>query len=193
MLNDRTTEDEVMISPLQPTRLQFIDLVAQTVLGKIGDTITPHVRDEEEFVRTIDDYFCTTLPSLAERACVDRAIIEAMIIDEPVSREDAQRVLEAFSQCTGKQVTLEMVDVTLQSWEVSMAVQKKWTFMQLRDKHHFGIVPLAQQAAVHSAIVYRMLLGEAVPRASAIAVLNALSEGVGEVYTLETVEIKLAE
>ena len=68
----------------------------------------------------------------------------------------------------------------------------KPTFIQLRDQCHFDILGLAQQAAVHPEIVYRMLLHEPVPRDSAVKVLNAYSEHAGAIYTLDAVDVPLA-
>src|SRR5690349_15644341 len=68
---------------------------------------------------------------------------------------------------------------------------RKLTFMDVRDKHHFEIVPLAYQALVSPQTVYAMLLCQPVSRECAIAVLNTLSEQTGERYTLDSVDVPL--
>lgn len=67
----------------------------------------------------------------------------------------------------------------------------KPNFITLRDRHHFDITELAQAALVHTETVYRMLLGEPVPRDFAIAVLVAFSEFAEVKYTLEDVDIRI--
>jgi hypothetical protein len=68
----------------------------------------------------------------------------------------------------------------------------KKRFVELRNEHHFEIFGLAEQAQVHPEVVYRMLLGERVPRDYAVMVLMALSRLTGYSYTLDNVDIQLS-
>ncbi len=81
---------------------------------------------------------------------------------------------------------------TVQHHNASTTNPARPTLLQLRNQHHFDIIALAQQAQVHPEGVWRMLLGEPVPRGFAEKVLNAFSEHVGSIYTLETVNVPLA-
>jgi hypothetical protein len=68
----------------------------------------------------------------------------------------------------------------------------KIKFIELRHEHRFEIFGLAEQARVHPEVVYRMLLGERVPRDYAVMVLVTLSRLTGRSYTLDNVDIHLS-
>jgi hypothetical protein len=66
----------------------------------------------------------------------------------------------------------------------------KQKFIIIRQKHHFNILELAEQAQVAPDIVYHMLLEDPVPRDSAIRVLDRLSEQTGVRYTIDNVYVQ---
>lgn len=73
------------------------------------------------------------------------------------------------------------------------ATPMKPTLIYLRNRYHFDITALAQQALVHPEIVYRMLLHQAVSSRMAAQVLTALSLRTGQSYSLNNVKVKLSE
>ena len=68
----------------------------------------------------------------------------------------------------------------------------KPTLATLRDQHYFDIPALAEKAGVSSSIVDQMLRHQPVQRYQAELVLTALTDELGQEYTLETVDIVLA-
>lgn len=69
----------------------------------------------------------------------------------------------------------------------------KMTLAQLREQHHFGIPELAIRAVVDTTDVLRALRGDPISRATATAILKALSRELRREYTFDDVEITLRE
>ena len=54
-----------------------------------------------------------TLQALSDKSGVPESVVEAMFLDTPVKRADAEKVLAAFSQITGYTRNLENTRVAL--------------------------------------------------------------------------------
>ena len=72
-------------------------------------------------------------------------------------------------------------------------MSSKMTLAQLREQHHFDIVELATRAVVDTTDVLRALRGDAISRATATAILTALSRELRREYTFDNVEITLKD
>jgi hypothetical protein len=71
-------------------------------------------------------------------------------------------------------------------------VSAKPTLALLRNQHYFDISALAEKAGVNSSIINRMLRRQPVQRYQAELVLTALTDELGQNYTLDTVDVVLA-
>ncbi len=118
------------------------------------------------------------LQELADIAKVHKSVVDAMFVSVAVKRTDAEKVLVAFSEHTGK------------TWNFdTLKVATLPTFAELYATHHFDLAPLSTSAGVSFAVLDRMILGYAVSSHDARLVLQMVSRLSGEVYTLENVDI----
>lgn len=69
----------------------------------------------------------------------------------------------------------------------------KMTLAQLREQHHFDIPEIARIAVVGTTDVLHALRGDPISRATATAILKALSRVLKREYTFDDVEITLKE
>jgi len=67
----------------------------------------------------------------------------------------------------------------------------KPTLTDIRNRQYFDVSALAASAGVNEAIINRMLNGQPVQRYQAELVLSALTDELGQDYTLDTVDIVL--
>lgn len=139
-------------------------------------------------LRTLHAFHTDTL---AYRASVPEQIVIDMLKDQPVCRRQAEKVLLALSNQTGRHYTFSNVNVTL---------TPKISFIELRNRHHFDICELAwhadsdpkpgkQSIKALELIIYKMLVGEPVHREDALRILATLSRLIKATYTLEDISI----
>ena len=124
-----------------------------------------------------------TLINRASKAGIASESVEAMIVGNPVTANDAKAVLTILSQWTGKAWNLDTVLVTTLPLK----------FLDLHASHHFDTTVLSERSGVPQARIFQMLRDEPVPKDDALLVLQALSEQLGDPYTLDRVAVKLSE
>ena len=122
------------------------------------------------------------LQKIATTSGVSISTIEAMCNGSPVARSDAEKVLAAFSQFTHSTWTFNNVKVLVLP-----------TFASLYEVYEFDIVHLSEYSGVPLAAIDQMLCDEPVSEDDALPVLQALSDLLGQSYTLENVTVKLSD
>lgn len=142
----------------------------QTTKPSFKDICTEHKFDIQKWQK------------LATTSGVPFETVEAMCNGTAVPRADAERVLTAFSEFTHSTWTLN-----------NLTVLVHLTFADLYELHQFDTVSLSELAHVPLAIVDQMLCGEPVSKDAAQSVLQALSNLLGQSYSLETVVVKLSD
>ena len=120
------------------------------------------------------------LQKIADMAGIHKGVVNTMFVSVAVRRVEAEKVLVAFSEYTGKKWTLSNVKVALMP-----------TFADLHATHHFDLARLAISAGVPFAALDMMLIGNAVSSQEARLVLQMASRLAGEIYTLDTVDVPI--
>ena len=128
------------------------------------------------------DFDNETLQKIADMASVHKGIVDTMFVSVAVRRVEAEKVLMAFSEYTGKTWTLSNVRVAIMP-----------TIAELHAEHQFDLARLATSAGVPFATIDMMLSGHAVIRQDAMLVLQMVSLLKGERYTLNTVDVLINE
>ena len=122
------------------------------------------------------------LQDIANMAGVDKGVVNTMFVSIAVCRVEAEKVLMAFSEYTGKTWNFDTVKVALMP-----------TFADLQEKHQLDLARLAIGAGVPYAILDMMLSGHAISQQNAMLVLQMASRLTGENYTIDNVDIPLEE
>lgn len=130
----------------------------------------------------LHDFDYPTLQRIAQMAGVEEDIVSAMFTTNPIYRADAEKILAAFSEYTQQSYTLDNVRVALLP-----------TFDQIYTTHNLDFTKLATAAGVPHAIIDMLLVNEPVPVRDAGLVLAVVSRLVGRSYTLDDVDLKLAD
>ncbi len=149
----------------------------------------PQPKPTTKFVKALFYNLClaygyedNNLQELSDIAKVHKSVVDAMFVSVAVKRTDAEKVLGAFSERTGK------------TWNFdTLKVATLPTFADLYVKHHFDLAPLSTAAGVSFAVLDRMLSGHAVSSQDARLVLQMASHLMGEYWNLETVDVPLID
>ncbi|SRR5216110_1278905 len=120
--------------------------------------------------------------SIAKRAGLPKQVIDTMAVSVAVRRWQAEKILVALSEHTGQTWTLENVRVALLP-----------TFADFHSIHQFDLAILSTTSGVSFDIVSMMLRAEPVPTGEASLVLKAASAQTGQKYTVNNVDVRLAE
>lgn len=122
-----------------------------------------------------------TLQAIADMAGVQQSIVYDMFTSVVIHRSDALKILAAFSGYTGVNWTFDNVKVALLP-----------TFQDICTAYKLDFVTLTTCADVPCAILDMMLSSEPVVERYARLVLEMVSKQIGQNYTLENVDVKLA-
>ena len=120
------------------------------------------------------------LQDIANMAGVHKGIVNTMFVSIAVRRVEAEKVLVAFSEYTGKKWTLSNVKVALMP-----------TFADLHATHQFDLARLATSAGVPFTTIDMILSGHAVPQQDAMLILQMVSRLTGEISTLDTIDVPI--
>jgi hypothetical protein len=128
------------------------------------------------------NYNATDLQKIAEMAGVSEDIINRMFTSVAIKREDAKKLLQAFSEYTQDKWSLDNVKIALFP-----------TFADLHTLHQFDLNVLSTGSGVEYTVIDMMLANHPVPEAAARLVLQTASHLSGQHYTLDNVDVKLIE
>jgi len=90
-------------------KTEAANMVAQTYI-QVMQELSPAKRP---FQQLLNEQPGLTTIHLAHMAGISRGVVSAMVLRTPVERRQAQKVIDAFNQLTGKGYRLEDIDVVL--------------------------------------------------------------------------------
>jgi hypothetical protein len=128
------------------------------------------------------DFDYTTLQLIAEMAGVDIRIMDRMFTSVAIRRSDAEKLLATFSEYTQESWTLDNVKVALYP-----------TFADLYTLHQLDLDTLSTHSEIARTVIDKMLCDVPVAEREAHLVLQVVSRLSQQTYTLDTVDVKLAE
>ena len=122
------------------------------------------------------------MQALADKAGLQKQVIDAMAVSVAVRRADALKILKALSEHTGQTWTLNNVKVAIMP-----------TFPDFHSIHQFDLDTLSTTSGVSFDTIRMMLHREPVPTKEASSVLMAASKQTSQHYRLNNVDVKLSD